>query len=163
MKHIYWLRDGVIAGRTGPDRDGWSPTQLAKAGIGAILSVNDAALVHVEDLHEVGISHKCVPFSDAAPPLPGDFEVCLDALPRALEFAVHEIASGKSVLVHCSSGKDRTGMFLSYFLCVTEGLSPGEAIMELRRFRPIALSAEGWEEFTFQVLTTLAGRSNEGA
>jgi hypothetical protein len=39
------------------------------------------------------------------------------------------------VLVHCSSGKDRTGMFLSYYLCATEGMAPSRAIQEIRRVR----------------------------
>jgi protein-tyrosine phosphatase len=59
------------------------------------------------------------------------------------------------VLVHCRSGKDRTGLFLSYYLCVTEGLRPSEAIAELRRVRPIALTAEGWETFSYEVLGAL--------
>ena len=46
-------------------------------------------------------------------------------------------------------------MFLAYYLCVTEGLTPSDAIRELRRVRPIALSAEGWESFSYQVLGEL--------
>ena len=46
-------------------------------------------------------------------------------------------------------------MFLSYYLCAIEGLTPSEAIRELRRVRPVALSAEGWESFSYQVLGEL--------
>jgi protein-tyrosine phosphatase len=70
-------------------------------------------------------------------------------------FALGSIDRERSVLVHCSSGKDRTGLFLSYYLCVTEGLGPGDAIREVRRVRPIALSADGWESFAYKVLGEL--------
>jgi protein-tyrosine phosphatase len=156
MRNVFWLREGVIAGRSGPNRSAWSPADLAEGGIGAVLSVNDGELVHGSDLDAVGIKYRCVPLSDAAPPFPGDLQVCVDALPKGLEFALSSIGSGRSVLVHCSSGKDRTGMFLSYYLCATEGLAPPEAIKEVKRVRSIALSAEGWEKFTLDVLRKLA-------
>ena len=47
-------------------------------------------------------------------------------------------------------------MFLTYYLCKMEGLSAEQAIEEVRRVRPIALSAEGWELFTREVLARLA-------
>ncbi len=156
MKHVFWLRDGIIGGRRGPNREPWNPAELKAHGIGAVLSVNDGELVHPEDLAPVGIRHECVPLSEDAPPQPGDFEHCVAALPRALAFARQEISSGNAVLVHCNAGKDRTGMFLCYFLCQTEALPPREAIREVRRVRSFALSAVGWEEFTLDVLTELA-------
>ncbi len=155
MRNVFWLRTGVIGGRCGPNRDAWFPNDLAAGGIGAVLSVNDAELVRPGELSEVGIDHCCVPLSDAAPPLPGDLGICVDALPRALSFAVRSISSRRSVLVHCSSGKDRTGLFLAYFWCATEGLAPTDAIREVRRVRPIALSADGWETFAYEVLGAL--------
>ncbi len=63
--------------------------------------------------------------------------------------------NGRPVLVHCTSGKDRTGLFLSYYVCTTEGLSPSDAIREVRRVRPIALTADGWEQFAQRVLAEL--------
>lgn len=124
-------------------------------GIGAVLSLNDGELVRASELDEVGIAYCCIPLSDAAPPLPGDSQICVNALPRALSFALRSIENHQSVLVHCSSGKDRTGMFLAYYLCATESLTPSEAIREVRRLRPIALSAEGWEKLAYQVLGQL--------
>jgi protein-tyrosine phosphatase len=72
-----------------------------------------------------------------------------------LRFVLSSIKTGRSVLVHCSSGKDRTGMFLTYYLCATESLAPARAIEEVRRVRPVALSAEGWETFALDVLREL--------
>jgi protein-tyrosine phosphatase len=156
MRKVFWLRPHVIGGRSGPNKDFWNPGELARGGFGAIISVNDGELVHPEALSAVGIDYKCVPLSDSAPPQPGDLERCAAALPQALAFALQSIESGRSVLVHCHSGKDRTGMFLSYFLCETEGLPAAEAIEEVKRVRPIALSAEGWEPFTLRVLAAVA-------
>jgi len=155
MRHVFWLRPGVIGGRTGPNHDTWDPKDLAAGGIGAVLSVNDGDLVRPDELAAAGIEYCHVPLSDAAPPRPGDLEICMRALPRALLFAVESIARKRSVLVHCRSGKDRTGLFLSYYLCMVEGMTPSEAVRELRRVRPIALSAEGWEPFSYQVLGKL--------
>jgi protein-tyrosine phosphatase len=145
----------VIGGRTGPNLDMWDPRDLAAGGVGAVLSVNDGELVRPDDLSAVGIHYRCVPLSDAAPPQPGDLEICTRALPRALSFAVDSIEQDRSVVVHCRSGKDRTGLFLSYYLCAIEGLTAKEAVRELRRVRPVALSAQGWESFSYQVLGKL--------
>lgn len=154
MRHLYWLRPQLICGRSGPDRNPWQARELASAGIGAVLSVNDAALVHPEDLAAVGIRHRCIPLSDSAPPLEGDLEACRIALPQCFEFASEQLALGRSVMVHCSSGKDRTCLFLAYYLCRTEGLSASYAMSEVRRVRPIAFTATGWEEFALSVLET---------
>jgi protein-tyrosine phosphatase len=156
MRHVFWLRSGVIGGRSGPNRDAWLPWELANDGIGAVLSVNDGELVRPLELAEVGIDSCCIPLSDAVPPRAGDFEACVSALPRALSFVRRSINARRKVLVHCSSGKDRTGLFLSYYLCVMERLPPGEAIREVRRVRPIALSADGWERFALDVLAELS-------
>jgi hypothetical protein len=155
MRHVFWLRPGVIGGRTGPNLDMWDPSDLAAGGVGAVLSVNDGELVRPEELAAADIDYCCVPLSDAAPPRPGDLEICTDALPRALSFAVASIDRRRSGLIHCRSGKDRTGLFLCYYLCAIEGLTPSEAIRELRRVRPVALSAEGWESFSYRVLGEL--------
>ena len=155
MRNVFWLRSGAIGGRCGPNRDAWNPLELAAGGIGAVLSLNDGELVRPDELAAAGIDYCCVPLSDAAPPTDGDIEVCVNALPHALSFAVRSIAQRRRVLVHCSSGKDRTGMFLAYYLCATEGLTPDDAIREVRRVRPIALSAEGWELLAQRVLGEL--------
>lgn len=155
MRNVFWLRPGVIGGRSGPNLDVWDPKDLAAGGVGAVLSVNDGELVRPQELAAVGIDYRCVPLSDAAPPQPGDLEICTSALPRALEFTMASIDRRRSVVVHCRSGKDRTGLFLSYYLCEIERLKPSEAIRELKRVRPIALSADGWEAFSYRVLGEL--------
>ena len=152
MKHLFWLIPDRLAGRPGPDRAPWNLASTRDAGIGAVLSVNDGLLCHPDDFRAHGISYACIPLSDNAPPQPGDEEACLRALPAAGAFVQQQLSSSRITVVHCSSGKDRTGLFLAYHLMREAGVSPAAAIEEVRRVRPIALTAPGWYDFAFDVL-----------
>lgn len=152
MKHVFWLIPDRLAGRPGPDRSPWDLAAMRGAGIGAVLSVNDGSLCHPEDFRSHGIAYACVPLSDNAPPQPGDVEVCLAALPAAHAFVQQQMGAGHATIVHCSSGKDRTGLFLAHYLMREAGLSANRAIEEVRRVRPIAFTAPGWDELAFEVL-----------
>lgn len=156
MKHVFWLVPGTVAGRSGPDLHPWDAGELRAGGIGAVLSVNDGAACHGEDFTELGMGYCCIPLSDNAPPRDGDMAHCLEALPMAYDFVRGELDNRRAVLVHCRSGKDRTGLFMCYFLIRESGISAESAIATVRRARPIALSAEGWEGLAAAVLE--AGR-----
>ena len=161
MKHVFWLKPGSLAGRSGPDQYPWLAEDLRDGGIGAVLSVNDGVACCAEDFTALGMSYRCIPLSDNAPPLDGDIEHCLNALPQAYDYVRNELDGQRAVLVHCTSGKDRTGLFMCYFLMRESGLSVFDAIAAVRRVRPIALSAEGWEDLAAAVLhagTHEAGR-----
>src|SRR5262245_39199903 len=114
MDKVFWLLPGRLAGRPGPDREPWDLDALRQGGIDAILSVNDGTACHPADFAASGIAYARVPFSPNAPPLPGDDAICRAALPRAYAFVEGQVTEGRGVLVHCSSGKDRTGLFLCY-------------------------------------------------
>ncbi len=152
MNHVLWLVPGVLAGRSGPNRDPWDAQDLRAGGIGAILSVNDGDVCHPEDFAALGMSYRCIPLSDNEPPRDGDMKHCLAALPEAYDYVRGELDEQRAVLVHCRSGKDRTGLFMCYFLIRESGMSIDDAIAEVRRVRPIALSAEGWEDLAVAVL-----------
>ena len=152
MKHVFWLLPGILAGRPGPNQVPWDAQDLRAGGIGAILSVNDGAACHAEDFTALGMSYRCIPLSDNAPPRDGDLEHCLDTLPEAYDYVRSELDRQRAVLIHCRSGKDRTGLFMCYFLVRESGMSVDDAIAEVRRVRPIALSAEGWEDLAVAVL-----------
>ena len=143
---------GVLAGRSGPDQNPWDAEELRAGGIGAVLSVNDGAACYAEDFTALGMSYRCIPLSDNAPPRDGDVEHCLDALREAYDYVRGELDAQRAALVHCTSGKDRTGMFMCYFLIRESGISADDAIAAVRRVRPIALSAEGWEGLAAAVL-----------
>ena len=154
MREIFWLKP-QIAGRAGPDLAPWDPSELAAAGITRILSVNNANSVYREDLQRAGIEHHWLPLSDNAPPRDGDFELCIETLPRCLQLLDQTIASSGIALIHCRSGKDRTGLVMCHYLCQRESMQPQAAVRELRRLRPIGLSAPGYESFTLDVLRYL--------
>ncbi len=158
MNHLFWLRPQRIAGRAGPTMAPWQPQALAAGGIGAILTVNDGGSVYPDDLAAAGIEHASHPMEDNAPPRDGDLERCLEVLPVAYEFVTGQLAQGRRVLIHCTAGKDRTGLTMAYYLCRAEGYNPRDAITEVRRVRPEGLSAIGYEAFAIDILQRLAGR-----
>lgn len=155
MKHVFWLKHGIVAGRSGPDLNPWNAGELHSSGFGAILSVNDGAACHAEDFNALGMAYRCIPLSDNAPPREGDLDHCLEALPRAYDYVRAALAGQRPVLVHCTAGKDRTGLFMCYFLIRESDVTVQEAISQVRRVRPIALSAEGWDDFAVRVLETI--------
>ncbi len=152
MKHIFWLIEDQLCGRSGPNHEPWDAAELKSAGVGAVLSVNHAESVYAEDFSAVDMPYRCIPLAANAPPRHDDLELCLTRLPIAYEYALNQIESGHSVLVHCRHGKDRTGLFMAYFLRQQLGLSTGDAIEQVKTVRPIALTAEGWKDFAIEVL-----------
>ena len=156
MKHIFWLVAGQLCGRPGPNYAPWDAGELQSAGVGAVLSVNNADSVYPDDFAAVYMSYRCIPLASNAPPRDGDLELCLQRLPKAYDYSLGEIESGRTVMVHCRHGKDRTGLFMAYFLQRRLGLKPTEAIDRVKQVRPIALTAEGWEQFAQEVLEACA-------
>jgi len=88
--------------------------------------------------------------------MPGDLEICVAALPRAYDFVNIALESGRTVLAHCSAGKDRTGLLFAYFLMRQTEVTPEEAMRLVRLVRPIAFSAVGWEDFSREVLRRIS-------
>lgn len=156
MEHLFWLEPGQIAGRSGPNKDPWTTDELQQAGISTVLSLNDAADVDPTALAQAGIHHHHVALPGEIPPRAEDEEACMLRLPQALARLNPALKQGERVLIHCRSGKDRTGMLMAYLLVVRQGLSPKAAMARVRQVRPIAFSAEGWEALTLTVLERLA-------
>ena len=152
MKHIFWLIQDQLCGRSGPNHEPWDASELQSAGVGAVLSVNNADSVYPDEFSAVDMAYRCIPLAANAPPRDGDLELCLARLPQAYAYALNEIDSGNSVMVHCRHGKDRTGLFMAYFLQQQLGMSSKDAIDRVKTVRPIALTAEGWDQFAFDVL-----------
>jgi len=152
MRNLFWFAAGELAGRSGPSKDPWDLQQLRSVGIGAVLSVNDGECCHSTDIERAGLSYRCVPLSRNAPPEEGDLQHCVKALPEALAYVLQNKRAGRATLVHCHSGKDRTGLFLAYYAVCALGMNRFDAIARVREVRPIAFSAPGWGEFGLEVL-----------
>jgi protein-tyrosine phosphatase len=152
MQHIFWLIDGELCGRPGPNHQPWNAQELKVAGVGAVLSVNNAESVYPDEFDSAGIVYRCIPLASNAPPRPGDLELCLERLEMCYAYARSEIEAGRVLMVHCRHGKDRTGMFMAHYLKMQRKLSTLEAIAEVKAVRPIALTAEGWDQFAIEVL-----------
>ena len=155
MNHIFWLLPNLLAGRPGPNREPWNAPALRDAGIRVVMSVNDGAQCEPEEFAGLGIAYRCVPMPPNAPPLEGDAERCRAALLEAYDFVAPHIGRRVPTLVHCSSGKDRTGLFMAYYLIRELHLSPAAAMARVRAVRPIAFTAEGWEPFAAEVLNSM--------
>ncbi|MDH3856569.1 MAG: dual specificity protein phosphatase family protein [Gammaproteobacteria bacterium] len=151
MKHVFWLRKGKVAGRSGPNQDWWDLDELKSHGFSAILSVNNGDAVHGSLISGLGIVHSTIPMSSNAPVRDGDKELCLNNLPKTMAFIRNNLKNGP-VLIHCRSGKDRTGMVLATYLIEFEGYGAKEAMDAVLEVRPIAFSAEGWKDFGIEVL-----------
>ncbi|WP_428243895.1 protein-tyrosine phosphatase family protein [Gynuella sp.] len=152
MKHVFWLRDGQLAGRSGPNKHPWHIETFKTQGFSAILSVNDGEGAHETLIRQHGLNYAHIPMSDNAPPRPGDKQYCLSQLPLAISFITDHLTGGP-VLVHCRSGKDRTAMVMAATLMMMERISAQAAMDDIISVRPIAFTAEGWADFAQDVLT----------
>ncbi|WP_027250710.1 protein-tyrosine phosphatase family protein [Photobacterium halotolerans] len=153
MKDLFFI-DESVSGRCGPDKLMWDLDELKRNNIRAILSVNDGELVHTSRLSELGIVYGHIPLSSNVPIQSGDLEFCVEALPRIVEFINKNRTEG-IVLIHCKSGKDRTGLALATYLMQSEGYEVKEAMKAVKNIRNIAFTAPGWSKFSVAVLTEL--------
>ncbi|MCU7994607.1 dual specificity protein phosphatase family protein [Shewanella glacialipiscicola] len=154
MQHLFWLVEGKVAGRSGPNKDSWDLQTFKDAGIGAVLSVNGGEGCEPSTFKQLNLRYECIPLSRNVPPQNGDVAICVAQLPKALAFIQQCEADGVPVVIHCRSGKDRTGLIMAYYLMVN-GAAPLHAVSQVRNIRDIAFTAEGWDQFAFDVLYAL--------
>ena len=152
MNNIYWLLSGKLGGRRGPDQCPWDLGQFRQEGINSIISLSERMLNRSHEIVQFGIKHVCVPLPRNAPPLAGDADDIFLVLPMIGALVTDLLQEGK-VLIHCSSGKDRTPLMLSYFLMKHQGLSPKQAMNQLIDTAPNAFTADGWHDMAFSILS----------
>jgi protein-tyrosine phosphatase len=147
-KLTYSVEPGLLFGRPGPNKSRWNLDAFKLRGLAVVVS-----LVHIEDPKAVaraGLKHYVIPFEDRLH-LPYKtanrfvLEI-FDEFDRVLDF---HLPRREPVLVHCNSGKDRTGLLLAYYLVSRKGLSAKRALKVLRKLKPDALSASGYEDILF--------------
>ena len=156
MHRFYWLIDGALAGCSRPgnrgrrvangDGMGASDTTtsldedldwLRAQGIGAVLSLTEAPLPPGA-LVRHGLNELHLAVDDLHAPSPAQLQT-------ALAFLDRERARAHGVAVHCLMGQGRTGTVLAAYL-IRGGLSPGEALAEVRAICPGAIGSAEQEE-----------------
>lgn len=153
MEGIYWIVPNRLAGRPGPNRIPWDPPALKEAGFTLVLSLSERMFGKSEEFYDLGIAHVCLPLPKAAPPNPGDREDIQVLLPHLCEIIRDELASSShaKVLMHCSSGKDRSALVMLYYLTRDLGMPLKEAYLRVKAQRSDLLTARGWYEMTEKI------------
>ena len=132
MEKTFWIVPDKLCGRAGPDREPWSLEELRAGGIQAVLNVSEFEPSRA-DFAEADLELEWVPLP-ASYPATDETEIqCLELLPKAYRFVRSCIEEEKTVLVHCSWGRDRSGLILAYHLAQTMSLSARDAITQLRK------------------------------
>lgn len=126
-----WFREGSIAA-SGLPATRSSVEWLVRQGIKSVLSLTESV---PGPLLGSGLRLYHVPMENRMPAPVGK-------LVEAARVVKTEASSGNPVLVHCLSGRGRTGMVLASYLVLVEGLDPEDAIALVRRTRPGSLRRE---------------------
>ena len=143
MRHLFWLLDGLLAGRPGPVEAPWDLAELQAGGVRVIVSLNKQA--DPAEVAAAGLRHHLLPLPPILPLSNSLQDMLLEGLEEVLAALHAEVSAGQPTLVHCHSGKDRTGLALTAYLVRYCGLEIDEAIDRVRAVRPIAMSAPGYE------------------
>ena len=150
LLRFYWLMEDELAGCSLPGGAAARATYVDQSAMAADLSWlrHDRGISSLLTLTEValdaalvatyGIEALHLPIVDLAPPTPEQFLTALDFIDR-------KRSQGKAVAVHCLMGQGRTGSILAAYL-IRMGMSPGEALRELRVICPGAVENPAQEQ-----------------
>jgi len=144
MNYIYWVMDGLLAGRPGPVECPWNPEELRAGGVRAVVSLNTEP--DPVAIAAVGLRHHSLPVTPTLPVVAPLQDLLLREIEPVLAAIHAEVSAGQPTLVHCHAGKDRTGLALTAYLVRYGGLDVEEAIARVRAVQPIAMSAPGYED-----------------
>jgi len=151
MKNVFWLIPDCLAGRPGPVDEPWSLDELSKAGFKAVINLTETEPEKAAfERHQIEVGWYPIP--DDYPANAETERISRRAIPEAHEFLVSHLAAGHKVLVHCAWGRDRTGLLLAYHLAMSMRESLSSAIAKVRKVRPKALTATGWEEMAERII-----------
>lgn len=145
---MYWLIDGLLAGRPGPVERPWDLAALRAGGVEALVSLNSEP--DTAEIAAAGLRHYSLPQLPSLPLVGPLKKLLLRGVERALDAIHAEVSAGHAVVVHCHAGKDRTGLVLAAYLIRYEGLAAGEAIARVRAVKPNAMSALGYEAMVWR-------------
>jgi len=122
-----WVEKGRVAG-SGYPASRAQVEWLVRAGIRSVLSLTSEPLPR-EWTDGLGLTQGHVPMEDHEVPAP-------DAMEKAVDFMVGQLADGRPIAVHCLAGEGRTGCVLSAYLVSTQGIGANEALLKLRALKP---------------------------
>jgi Polymorphic toxin system, DSP-PTPase phosphatase len=144
MQEVYWVEEGVLGGRCGPECVPWTPAELHAGGVRAIVSL-DSCGVDSDALQAAGIVH--LPLYQPMIFLENTIERrrFLEVVPPVLKF-LKEPKQKLPAMVHCHYGRDRTGCVLACCLVARRQWPAEKAITHVRVMQPFALSAPGYAE-----------------
>ena len=123
-----WFEDGSVAA-SGIPATTRSVAWILDQGVRAVLSLTERI---PRSLLDVDLVMLHVPMRNRAPASP-------DGLSKAVDFISAQLDEDRPVLVHCLSGRGRTGMVLAAYLVKSKGLTADEAVERVRALRPSSL------------------------
>ncbi len=144
MRYVYWVMEGLLAGRPGPVLRPWDPAELYAGGIRAVVSL--AQEEPISDLTRYGLLHYHAQFPPVTLFSRGMRKAFIYQSLPVWAFIHTQITSGVPTVVHCHAGKDRTGSILAGYLMTYQGASAEEALFTLRSACPEAMTADGYAD-----------------
>ncbi|MCJ7625869.1 MAG: tyrosine-protein phosphatase [Anaerolineaceae bacterium] len=139
------FRSPMPFGPYDPDRDVFVGYKSSDISIAVILVEEHEwwkkANLDLPDLYkQAGLDVIHLPIPDYGVPETGGLGETLDKI-------LEEAQAGKNIVVHCSAGIGRTGLFMAVLARKVLGFSGQEAIDWVRRFIPGAIETKAQEEF----------------
>lgn len=144
---MYWVRKNIIGGSALPytidEIKEWKRNGVKKVLVlpedWEIEEAWGDVNYYFSLLEENGFKYLHIPIPDGLAPTDEQFEEILKWL------------NGSGNLVHCVGGIGRTGTVIAAYLIVKEGLNVGEAIDEVRYYRPGAVQTLEQHEFLLRI------------
>ncbi|QIW23444.1 protein phosphatase [Sulfolobus sp. S-194] len=145
---MYWVRKGIIGGSPIPytedELDEWK-----REGVKRILVLPEEWEIEEAwgsmDYYFHLLKEKGFEFLHEA--VPDGYAPTFDQFLRIYEW----LKKGNANLVHCIGGIGRTGTIIAGYLVLKEGLDSGEAIEEVRNYRPGAVQTYEQQLFLLQL------------
>ncbi|MCL2915326.1 protein phosphatase [Shewanella corallii] len=154
MKHLFWLVEGDIAGRCGPDTAAWNVTELQDAGFKSVLALSPLSETRKDALNSADIECRFLDMTTSTllddavtPEFCATVAECIGLINQCREL-------NKPILLCCDTGNELTSLVMACYL--TElGAAPVHAVSQVRAMNEQAFSKPGWDQFVFDVIYAL--------